>query len=126
MTTPEKSSAPDEPAWKTCEMCSKQPSGDSYDIFQEDGYKADYSHLERPADSTEQLIDMLLKLKLRRCPICHTYYLETRESDPHHFMSYEQSISRVSDKKALRELSSIETDKAKEWLNDLRRKLGKL
>ena len=124
MTTRGKLSAPKSSGWQSCEKCSKQPSGDSYDVFQEDGYKADYSHLERPADSTEQLIEMLLELKLRRCPICHTFYLETSESDPHHFMSFEHSISRISDEEALQELSSIDTNKAKEWLDDLRRTMG--
>ena len=85
MTSTDNPSATNAGRWQSCEMCSKQPSGDSYDVFQGDGYKADYSHLESPADSIEQRIDMLLKLNLHRCPICHTFYLESGESDPHHF-----------------------------------------
>lgn len=125
MASSGKPSAAKASGWQSCEFCSKQPAGDSYDVFQDDGYEADYSHLERPADSREQLIEMLTELKLHRCPVCHTYYLSSSESDPHHYMSYTHSIGRISDKEALRELASIKTETAKQWLTELRQKLRK-
>jgi len=92
MASTGKPSAAKASGWQSCEFCSKQPAGDSYDVFQDEGYEADYSHLETPADSREQLLEMLTKLKLHRCPVCHTYYLSSSESDPHHYMSYTHSM----------------------------------
>jgi hypothetical protein len=122
MASSAKPSAAKASGWQSCEFCSKQPAGDSYDVFQDNGYKADYSHLERPADSREQLLEMLLDLNLHRCPVCHTYYLSSSESDPHHYMSYTHSIGRVSDEVALHELASIKTQTAEKWLRELRAK----
>ncbi len=125
MASTGKPSAAKASGWQSCELCSKQPAGDSYDVFRDDDYEADYSHLEKPVDNRKQLLEMLRDLDLDRCPICHTYYLSSSESDPHHYMSYTQSIARISDEEALRELAAIKTKTAKQWLRQLRAKLRK-
>lgn len=47
MTTPEKPSTPDEPAWKTCEVCGGLPDDDWYDAFSSGDFEAGFSSLER-------------------------------------------------------------------------------
>ncbi len=56
---------------------------------------------------------------VRRCPLCHGYYLMTHESDPHHYMSSETRLRRIDTTTALRELAKLPRKKAKPWLDAL-------
>lgn len=107
---------------ENCEICQGLPSSSSYDVFHDNAsYKADFSRLE----SFEDVLEARALGGLKRCPICHTFYLETGESDPHHFMSYEMSISRIEDGEAVNMLATMmaardykpfDVDKAKLWM----------
>lgn len=104
------------PSAKTCKICKELPSGSSYDVLQgPSDYKADFSRLEGfDMEKEEGAASGLM-----RCPLCHTFYLEKGESDPHHYMSYEMSISRITEKAALRKLTSRTSKRARQWLEDL-------
>ncbi len=56
---------------------------------------------------------------VRRCPLCHGYYLMTHESDPHHYMSSETWLRRIDETEALRVLANLPRAKAKPWLDAL-------
>lgn len=56
---------------------------------------------------------------LRRCPLCHGYYLMSHESDPHHYMSSETWLRRIDETEALRVLANLPRAKAKPWLEAL-------
>lgn len=101
------------PRWKNCEIC----------LDYEDKNKCfDDSRLELLDDPGPD--DTTNIRGLMRCPICHTFYLEFAESDPHHYM-YDVAFERISDKKARRKLALIHSERAWELLVDLRIKTVK-
>lgn len=114
--------------WKDCEICRDLPEGDWYDGFSSGKISAGFSRLEKL--DMERFREKIVRYKnfeerltiigLRRCPLCHTFYLETGENDTQHYASYLMSIDRIEDDEAFRELSARRSKKAKEWLRDLR------
>lgn len=100
------------PARSKCEICRDILSGYTIDDLRGESFPDAVHRLERLGG-------------LRRCPLCFTFYLMESGSDPHHYMSAETSITRISHDKALGMLSTLlasgdqprkEADKAKRWM----------
>jgi hypothetical protein len=72
------------------------------------------------AETFPPVVDRLEKCGgVRRCPLCHGYYLMTHESDPHHYMSSETWLRRIDETEALGVLARMPAKQAKPWLNAL-------
>jgi hypothetical protein len=113
MTAPEKPPAPDEPAWKACEVCSEIISLKNSSLpAQHD----DFSHMEKRSLRELGKKDVL---GLMHCPHCHTFYLEEGLSDSNHWYSYNVYVDPLDDDEALRWLSRLEPGSTKEWLAHL-------
>lgn len=57
---------------------------------------------------------------LMRCPLCFTYYHFKMEADPHSFMGEaDEIITRIGTPAVLRNLASIDSTKARQWMAEL-------
>ena len=112
-----KTSAPKEPAGADCEICRNIPSYQYIDLVAGESFPPVADRLEPRGDARLP--------GLRRCPLCHTFYLVDDESDTHHFISAERSLVRIDGTRALRELALCSGSIARKWLDDLRRRMGK-
>ena len=111
MKTPSTPSTREKSAGAPCGIC-RVVNRSSIDVFRDDEYPSEVGRLERVYE-------------LGCCPLCGTFYLEISESDPHHYMSVEQSFKRISDKVAFDKLVSMNPrdlepwrKSAKQWLDN--------
>jgi hypothetical protein len=100
------SKTPASPKRADCEICRELNDVHSIDDFTDQSFPQAAYRLEECG-------------RLRRCPLCHRFYLMTSESDPHHYMSSESWLRRINKTAALRELSNMPAKKAKRWLGAL-------
>lgn len=97
---------PSSAARRDCEICKNLKDVHSIDDLSDETFPAAAYRLEECG-------------RLRRCPLCHRFYLLTSESDPHHYMSSESSLRRINKAKALRELANMSPKRAKPWMDAL-------
>ncbi len=93
-------------ARRDCEICKDLKDAHSIDDLSDESFPAAAYRLEECGS-------------LRRCPLCHRFYLLTSESDPHHYMSSESSLRPINKTQALRELANMSPKRAKRWMNAL-------